>query len=189
MDKSIKDDEWNNLELSIRNLIENLSKTFGWFNEEELKRTPERILEYYKEWANSNHFKFTTFPVEDRDQMIIFNHISFFSLCSHHLLPFFGEVNISYLPDKLVGGVSKFPRLVKKYASKPGTQEFLTKEIADNLNEILSPRFLFVRVEARHLCQEMRGIRTIGEVMKTSSLRYIEELEHNLVHLKEEARQ
>lgn len=181
--------DWDQLKLSLSNLVNNLNMMFGWYNEEELKRTPERMLEFYREWANSNDFHFTTFPVEDRDQMISFNDISFYSKCSHHDLPFFGQVHISYLPDRVVGGASKFPRLVKKYASKPGSQEVLTAEIADNINDVLKPRFLFVRVEARHLCQEMRGIRAVGEIMKTSSLRYVPEMQDKLIHLKEEARQ
>ncbi len=185
----IQESEWKQLELSIKNLIHAQNMIFGWYNEEELLRTPERILQFYREWINSNNFTFTTFPVEDRDQMITFNDITFFSMCSHHFLPFFGKVHIAYLPDRLVGGASKFPRLVKKYSSKPTTQEILTAEIADNLEKVLTPRFLFVRVEARHLCQEMRGIRSIGETMKTSSLRYDKTMQNMLVHLKEEARQ
>jgi GTP cyclohydrolase I len=187
--KQITEVDWDQLKLSIENLIVSQNMIFGWYNDEELKRTPERILQFYKEWINSNNFNFTTFKVEDRDQMITFNDITFFSMCSHHFLPFFGKVHIAYLPDRLVGGASKFPRIVKKYSSKPTTQEILTAEIADNINEVLNPRFLFVRIEARHLCQEMRGIRSIGEIMKTSSLRYVKSMENMLVHLKEEARQ
>ena len=187
--KEITEVDWDQLKLSIENLIVSQNMIFGWYNDEELKRTPERILQFYKEWINSNNFNFTTFKVEDRDQMITFNDITFFSMCSHHFLPFFGKVHIAYLPDRLVGGASKFPRIVKKYSSKPTTQEILTAEIADNINEGLNPRFLFVRIEARHLCQEMRGIRSIGEIMKTSSLRYVKSMENMLVHLKEEARQ
>lgn len=187
MNKIIEKEDWNKLQSAITDLLNIQNKMFGWYNEEEMMRTPERITEFYKEWSNSNHFKFTIFPVTDRDQMIRFDDITFFSMCAHHLLPFFGKVSIAYLPEQYVGGASKFSRLVKKYSSKPTSQEELTSEIADNINDILKPRFVFVRVEARHLCQEMRGIRSVGEFMRTSSLRYIPEMEKNLVHLKEEA--
>ena len=181
--------EWNELDTAIKNLINIQNRLFGWYNDEELSRTPERISEFYKEWVKSNNFNFTVFDVEDRDQMIIYDNIPFFSMCSHHLLPFFGKVHIAYLPDKKVGGASKFSRLVKQKSSQPTTQEILTAGIADTLNQILKPRFIFVRVEARHLCQEMRGIRSVNETMKTSSLRFVDEVKNEISHLKEEARE
>lgn len=189
MEIETKKIEWEELSTAIVNLIQAQNKIFGWYNDEELSKTPGRIYRFYKEWAKDNNFTFTTFPVTDRDQMIIYDNIPFFSICSHHLLPFFGKVHIAYLPDQTVGGASKFSRLVKQKASKPTTQEVLTAEITDTLNEILQPRFIFVRAEARHLCQEMRGIRSVNETMKTSSLRFVDEVQNNISHLKEEARQ
>lgn len=187
--KKITEEEWESLKTTLNNLIHELNGMFGWFNEEELKNTPRRMMEFYKELHISNNFVFTKFPAVDRDQMITYTDIPFFSLCAHHHLPFFGKVSISYLPDKYIGGASKFSRLTKKYASKPTVQEILTKEITDQINEILKPRFVFVRIEARHLCEEMRGIRSVGEVMKTSSLRFIPEIEGKLENLKQEATQ
>lgn len=177
---------WNSLHNYIENLIYKLHEEFGWFNTEEVKRTPERILKFYGEFINSNDFEFTTFPApeDERDVIQSENNIAFYSLCSHHFLPFFGSVHISYLPDKKYCGISKLSRVVKKFASKPGMQEHLINEIANYLNEELEPRFLMVRIEARHLCKEMRGIRQFGAISKSSAVRFKPEMENKLDHLK-----
>jgi len=143
-----------------------------YFNEEELKNTPRRFKKFLEEWlVKSKEFKFTTFPNEGYDGMVIWKGKAF-SLCSHHLLPIIiEEVAIGYIPDKLICGVSKLGRVVDYFAHRPQIQEKLTEQIADYLNEKLKPKGLMVIIKARHLCMEMRGIKKVGSLMVTSAVR------------------
>src|SRR5260370_516854 len=92
------------------------------------------------------------------DEMIVVRDIEFFSMCEHHLLPFFGKVHVAYLPDKKVIGLSKIPRIVDAYARRLQLQERLTQQIADTIQEVLEPRGVGVICEARHFCMMMRGV-------------------------------
>jgi len=92
------------------------------------------------------------------DEMVIVKDIEFFSLCEHHLLPFFGRVHIAYLPNKKVIGLSKIARLVNMFARRLQIQERMTSQIAQALEEKMEPQGVGVIVEARHLCMQMRGI-------------------------------
>ncbi len=92
------------------------------------------------------------------DDMVVVRDISFFSLCEHHLLPFFGRVQVAYLPKGKVVGLSKVPRIVDAFAHRLQLQERLTRQIAEALNEVLEPNGVAVVIEARHLCMEMRGV-------------------------------
>ncbi len=95
---------------------------------------------------------------EDYDDMVVVRGVNFFSLCEHHLLPFFGEVHVAYLPKGKVVGLSKVPRIVDAFAHRLQLQERLTRQIAEALNEVLDPNGVAVVIEARHLCMEMRGV-------------------------------
>jgi GTP cyclohydrolase I len=95
---------------------------------------------------------------EDYDDMVLVKDVHFFSLCEHHLLPFFGRVHVAYLPNGRVVGLSKVPRLVDAFAHRLQLQERMTRQIAEALNEVLEPNGVAVVVEARHLCLEMRGV-------------------------------
>jgi GTP cyclohydrolase I len=95
---------------------------------------------------------------EDYDDMVVVRGVNFFSLCEHHLLPFFGRVHVAYLPKGKVVGLSKVPRIVDAFAHRLQLQERLTRQIAEALNEVLEPNGVAVVVEARHLCMEMRGV-------------------------------
>jgi len=143
------------------------------FNKEELKNTPKRYSKFLKEWLEeSNDFTFTTFNKPNGlDQMIIVKDISFYSMCSHHLIPFYGKVHIGYLPGTKIAGLSKFPRVVDKYAHRPQLQERLTQQIADFLDKELEPLGLMVIMEAEHMCMSMRGIKKIGSKTITSSIK------------------
>jgi GTP cyclohydrolase I len=92
------------------------------------------------------------------DEMIVVKDIEFFSMCEHHLLPFFGKVHVAYLPQDKVIGLSKIPRLVDAYARRLQLQERLTQQIAETLRDILEPRGVGVICEARHFCMMMRGV-------------------------------
>jgi len=112
------------------------------------------------------------FSNEEHDEMIILKDIPFFSICEHHLLPFFGKAHIAYIPknNKLIG-LSKLARIVDIYSKRLQLQERLTTQIADILINAISPLGVFVILEAEHLCTTMRGIKKPGSLMVTSAVR------------------
>jgi GTP cyclohydrolase IA len=95
---------------------------------------------------------------EDYDDMVVVRDVNFFSLCEHHLLPFFGRVHVAYLPKGKVVGLSKVPRIIDAFAHRLQLQERLTRQIAEALNDVLEPNGVAVVIDARHLCMEMRGV-------------------------------
>jgi len=95
---------------------------------------------------------------EEYDDMVVVKDVNFFSLCEHHLLPFFGRVHVAYLPHGRIVGLSKVPRIVDAFAHRLQLQERMTREIAEALQQVLEPNGVAVVVEARHLCMEMRGV-------------------------------
>jgi GTP cyclohydrolase IA len=140
-----------------------------------LKATPERVSRALRELTDGYAVK----PGEvigdavfdqDYDEMVVVRDIPFYSLCEHHMLPFFGRVHVGYLPKGKVVGLSKIPRLVEVFSHRLQIQERLTREIAEALSETLVPRGVGVVVEARHLCMEMRGVETPGGRMMTSCM-------------------
>lgn len=140
-----------------------------------LVETPQRVAKMYGEIASSlgrqpeDVTNYKVFQVEDTPRMVIVEHIPFYSLCEHHLLPFFGEANVAYVPrDGKVIGLSKIPRLVDFAARRPGMQERVTTDIVKELQRLLNPRGIAVTITARHLCMEMRGINKRGQDTYTS---------------------
>ena len=107
---------------------------------------------------------------QDYDEMVLVKDIPFYSLCEHHMLPFFGSCHVGYLPKGKVVGLSKIPRLVEMFAHRLQLQERMTREIAEALSSALAPKGVGVVVEARHLCMEMRGIQKRGSQMITSCM-------------------
>jgi GTP cyclohydrolase IA len=107
---------------------------------------------------------------QDYDEMVVVKDIPFYSLCEHHMLPFFGTCHVGYLPKGKVVGLSKIPRLVGVFAHRLQLQERLTNEIAEALNTTLAPKGVGVVVQARHLCMEMRGVEKPGGQMITSCM-------------------
>ena len=105
---------------------------------------------------------------QDYDEMVVVKDIPFYSLCEHHLLPFFGHFHVGYLPKGRVVGLSKIPRLVGVFAHRLQLQERMTKEVAEALAGALMPKGVGVVVEARHLCMEMRGVQKPGGQLITS---------------------
>lgn len=110
------------------------------------------------------------FDVE-HDEMIIVRDIDLYSLCEHHMLPFFGVAHVAYLPSKKIVGLSKIARLVEVYARRLQVQERLTTQIAETIEKLLEPRGVAVVVEAQHLCMQMRGIQKQNSVAMTSAMR------------------
>jgi GTP cyclohydrolase I len=132
-------------------------------NREGLRKTPERFEKALKFLTSGYHqnvdhvLNGATFSVA-YDEMVIVKDIEFFSLCEHHLLPFFGKCHVAYLPNKKVIGLSKVARLVNMFARRLQIQERLTSQIAHAIEEKLSPEGVGVIIEARHLCMQMRGV-------------------------------
>jgi GTP cyclohydrolase I len=110
------------------------------------------------------------FALDGYDDMVVVKDIAFFSLCEHHLLPFFGRAHIGYVPEGRVVGLSKLPRLVDAYSRRLQVQERMTREIAEAINSTVNPRGVGVVVEARHLCLEMRGVQKETSQTLTSSM-------------------
>jgi len=194
----MKKPDWSRIERKVQELIEILHDELGWFNEEELENTAGRITRFYEEWYdNAQYDKFTLFDnggdrgtVYKYDQFVVLKNITLHSMCSHHMLPFFGNAHIVYLPGEKVIGVSKLARVVRKFASKPQIQEQLTQEIADYLFDVLKPRFLMIVIEAKHTCMIIRGVKEHDSVMVTSAIRYDEsKFSGDVSGLKEEALQ
>jgi GTP cyclohydrolase IA len=107
---------------------------------------------------------------ENAKGMVIVKDIEFYSMCEHHLLPFFGVAHIGYIPDKKLLGLSKLPRIVDVFARRLQLQERLTQQIADTLYEILEPKGLGVVLEARHMCMQMRGVEKSQSLTTTSAV-------------------
>jgi GTP cyclohydrolase I len=132
-------------------------------NREGLRKTPERFEKALKFLTSGYHqnadhvLNGATFSVS-YDEMVVVKDIEFFSLCEHHLLPFFGKCHVAYLPNKRVLGLSKVARLVNMFARRLQIQERLTIQIAEAIQEKISPEGVGVIIEARHLCMQMRGV-------------------------------
>jgi GTP cyclohydrolase I len=142
---------------------------------EGLVGTPERVHRMYTELTAGYHVdperlvNGAIFEV-DYSEMVVVKDIPFYSLCEHHLLPFFGVAAVAYIPDGRVVGLSKIPRVVETYARRLQVQERLTQQVADFLMERLAPKGVGVVVEATHLCAVMRGVRKPGTVMTTAAV-------------------
>ena len=142
---------------------------------EGLLATPRRVAKSLRELTSGyrvdvdamiNNALFT----ESYDEMVLVRDISFYSLCEHHMLPFFGRAHVAYLPDKKILGLSKIPKLVEIFARRLQVQERLTQQIANTLADKLKPKGVGVILEARHLCMEMRGAESHHSPTTTSCM-------------------
>jgi GTP cyclohydrolase I len=160
----------------IAELVESLLLELGEDPDRQgLKATPERVAKAMRELTdgygiNPEDVVAGAIFDQDYDEMVVVKEIAFYSLCEHHMLPFFGNVHVGYLPKGKVIGLSKIPRLVEVFSHRLQIQEQLTRQIAEALNGTLAPKGVGVVVEARHLCMEMRGVETPGGHMMTSCM-------------------
>jgi GTP cyclohydrolase I len=155
------------IETPKENIAELMRKVIALVGEdperEGLRKTPERFEKALKFLTSGYHQNLdsvlngATFSVS-YDEMVVVKDIEFFSLCEHHLLPFFGKAHVAYLPSKRVLGLSKIARLVNMYARRLQIQERMTSQIAEAISEKISPEGVGVIIEARHLCMQMRGV-------------------------------
>ncbi len=145
-------------------------------NRDGLKDTPRRVAEMYEEIFSGvkqdPQKEFKTYRAKNEDEMILIKDIPFYSICEHHLLPFFGKAHIVYIPKKnKVTGFSSLVRMIDVMAKRPLLQERLTHEIADFLMVNLKPMGVLVVIEAEHLCLSMMGVKKPGTMTVTSAIR------------------
>lgn len=144
-------------------------------NREGLLKTPHRVAKMFTELTNGykttrkttlNNALFT----QKMDNMVILKNIELYSLCEHHLLPFFGKCHVGYIAKSKIVGISKIARVVERFARRLQVQERLTQEIATELQDALAPKGVGVVIEAQHLCMMMRGVEKQNSVMVTSAV-------------------
>ena len=156
------------IEAGVRMILEGVGENP---DREGLKETPARVARMYEEvFAGLTedpavHFA-TTFD-EHCSEMVLVRDIYFYSMCEHHLMPFYGKAHVAYIPDGKVTGLSKLARTVDVYARRPQIQERLTVQIADALERVLQPKGVMVMLEAEHTCMTMRGIKKPGSKTMT----------------------
>lgn len=162
--------ETNQVESAVREILLAIGEDP---NREGLRSTPERVRRMYREIFGGYDMDLKTVVNgavfnETDSGMIVVRDISFYSMCEHHMLPFFGTVDIAYMPDGLIIGLSKLPRIVEMYARRLQIQERMTGQIADAVASILHPKGVAVRVHGSHMCSIMRGIKKESASMLTT---------------------
>lgn len=155
-------------EEALLSAIKTIIATFDNPNREGVIDTPERVAKAYFELLKANEPKITVFNSEGYSEMIFDRKIQYYTFCEHHMLPFFGEVTIAYLPKDKIIGLSKLARIVEYFSRRLNTQEYFTENIANYLDKILEPNGVAVKVSGRHLCKEMRGVKKQGEMITFS---------------------
>lgn len=160
----------------LREAIEKLLRLVGEDpSREGLTKTPERVATMFRFLTKGytediDHvLNGALFPIK-YDEMVIVKDIDFFSLCEHHLVPFFGKCHLAYLPDKKIIGLSKLPRLVEIFSRRLQVQERLTQQIAETIQEKIKPQGVAVVIEAQHLCMMMRGVEKQNATAITSAM-------------------
>ena len=163
---------------NIESLKEHYSKVLELLGEdpsrEGLIKTPERVakaMQFLTQGYEMNATEILQSAMfsEDYSQMVLVKEIEFYSLCEHHLLPFFGKAHIAYIPDGNIVGLSKLPRVVDAFSRRLQVQERLTNEIRDCIQDTLKPKGVAVVMEARHLCMQMRGVEKQSSLTTTSA--------------------
>jgi GTP cyclohydrolase I len=173
---------YEKIEIYDTELIESMSKNYKTIienlgedvNREGLQKTPERVakaMQYLTHGYDLNPLEIlkSALFTEDHQQMIVVKDIEIYSMCEHHMLPFFGKAHVAYIPNGKIVGLSKIPRIVDAFARRMQVQERLTDEIKNCIQEALSPLGVAVVIEAQHMCMQMRGIQKQNSFTTTSS--------------------
>jgi GTP cyclohydrolase I len=156
---------------NYKTIIENLGEDV---NREGLQKTPERVakaMQFLTHGYDLNPLEIlkSALFTEDHQQMIVVKDIEVYSMCEHHMLPFFGKAHVAYIPNGKIVGLSKIPRIVDAFARRMQVQERLTDEIKNCIQEALNPMGVAVVIEAQHMCMQMRGIQKQNSFTTTSS--------------------
>jgi GTP cyclohydrolase I len=160
-------------ETAVKTMLEIIGENTA---REGLIKTPTRVFKAFESMTEGYHQD----PVQvlndalfesDNNQMVLIKDIEFYSMCEHHLLPIIGRAHVAYIPDGKVVGLSKIPRMVDIFAKRLQIQEQLTEQIADAINQVISPKGVAVVIQARHMCMEMRGVQKTHSATTTSALR------------------
>lgn len=158
-------------------LVKEMLEQYGEDTEREgLVDTPRRVREMLENTLlcgydqNPEEYLEVTFD-SDSNEMVVVENIDFYSMCEHHMLPFYGKAHIGYIPSDRVVGISKLPRTVDAYARRLQQQERLTTQVADAINKYLKPEGVIVYLEGIHMCMRMRGVKKQNATMKTSAVR------------------
>jgi GTP cyclohydrolase I len=172
IDSTISPEKKQAIATAIREILINVGEDS---DRQGLRRTPLRVAQMYDELLAGYHID----PVKlindalfdvDYTEMVIVKDIDFYSLCEHHMLPFFGRAYVAYIPKGKVLGLSKIPRIVEMYARRLQVQERMTQQIADFIDDTLHPLGVAVVVEAAHMCSMMRGVKKANATMVTSAI-------------------
>lgn len=171
----------NKIEKAVKLFLEGIGEDL---NREGLIETPKRISKMCEEifggLETDGRVHLTkTFPVAN-NEMVIEKEIPFYSVCEHHLLPFYGKAHIAYIPDGQVAGLSKLARTVEVYAKRAQIQEQMTTQIAEDIMKYLKPKGVIVLLEAEHMCMTMRGVRKPGTLTTTYASRGVFEEDQDL---------
>ncbi len=169
---------------AIKNIITELNSDNNLISQEVIENTPERIELFYKEIfsglkLNPSDFLKRTFPVE-KDDLVLEKNITFYSMCEHHFLPFFGKISIAYVPNGKIVGFGDLIKVIEAFSKRPQLQERLTAEIADAIFSSLNPKGVFLVVEAEHTCMTMRGVKAVGSKVITTASRGVFDSNSNL---------
>lgn len=161
------------IERAVRDLLEALGEDP---RRPGILKTPERVAGMMTEILEGQNRDIgeviEVFPCPGFDEIVLVKDIPFYSICEHHLLPFFGRAHVAYIPkDSMITGLGTLVRVVELFSRRLQVQERMTTEIADLLMEKLSPRGVLVQIEARHLCMDMRGVKKPGTLVKTEAVR------------------
>lgn len=161
---------------NLHSIVESVLHEIGEDTHREgLKRTPQRVAKALRFLTQGYHQNVEDVVngalfVEDNDEMVTMKNIEIYSLCEHHLLPFFGKCHVAYLPKHHIIGISKIARVVDVFARRLQVQERLTKQIAETMQRVLDPKGVAVVIEAEHLCMQMRGVQKQNSSVVTSAM-------------------
>ncbi|SOC20107.1 GTP cyclohydrolase I [Ureibacillus xyleni] len=169
----------NKIEEAVKMILEAVGEDV---DREGLLDTPSRVAKMYEEMFSGLNEDprefFSTVFNENHDELVLVKDIPFYSMCEHHLVPFYGKAHIAYLPKEgKVAGLSKLGRCLESVARRPQLQERITATVADSIMEMLDPYGVYVVVEAEHMCMTMRGLKKPGSKTVTSAARGIYETE------------